>query len=99
MDEGRHMITVNEDWSDLEEVYRKLEADPVLAESIAAENARMMQLLSEDSISCYILESLKCFKDVAQYEVEHPTLHATLDYFVLSRMKPSPHLTGLALNG
>ncbi|KXZ42295.1 hypothetical protein GPECTOR_166g166 [Gonium pectorale] len=93
------MITVNEDWSNLEEMYRKLEGDSVLAKSISAENAKMMQLLSEDSISCYILESLKCFKDVMRYEVKRPTLKATLDYFVLSKMKPSPHMAGLAQNG
>ncbi|KXZ43697.1 hypothetical protein GPECTOR_82g231 [Gonium pectorale] len=95
LQEGRNFVTVDPKWDTLEEAYRKLEADPALAEGIASENAKMRELLDADGVSCFILESLKCFKDVMKYNVTQPAnifRHTPLEFFFLAKMKPGGHL-------
>ncbi|KAG2440481.1 hypothetical protein HYH02_010360 [Chlamydomonas schloesseri] len=68
MVEGKNVVTVQDDeWSDVEQVYRRLEDNSGLAEAIAAENRKYYQLLSADGISCYALELLKCYSEAMMY--------------------------------
>ncbi|PNW79401.1 hypothetical protein CHLRE_09g413500v5 [Chlamydomonas reinhardtii] len=89
MEEGKNFITVKDNaWSDIDEVYRRLETTPGLAEGIAAENHKFFDLLSADGIACYLLELFKCYAEAMVYT---PSYHDTarlmhLETLILSRL-------------
>jgi hypothetical protein len=46
---------------------------------------------AEDGVSCYILESMKCYKRVLRYNVTRPKsfLHTPpLEFLILARLRP-----------
>jgi hypothetical protein len=45
-EDGKTMVLTNDDWTGLAETWQKLEAEPVLAGSIAANSAKALDLLT-----------------------------------------------------
>ncbi|KAG2423678.1 hypothetical protein HYH02_015293 [Chlamydomonas schloesseri] len=88
MEEGKNVVTVKDrEWSDVVQLHERLEGDPALAESIAAENRQYHHLLSGDGITCYILELLRCYSEAMTYTPSFNTsqlLH--LEAFLLDKL-------------
>ncbi|PNW79483.1 hypothetical protein CHLRE_09g417000v5 [Chlamydomonas reinhardtii] len=91
MEENKNWIIADPEWNDLEAIYRRLEANPAEAEAIANNNAATREILTEEGFDCYILESLKCYKDVMPGPLIRPPgrswRYTPLEFYIMAKMK------------